>query len=100
MDDSKFDDRIKNKVYDYEAPGYDPAALDSLHHQLRSVYSWPWYSRYRTELLVGSGVAVFTLVFLCSQWYFAIRTTDTLNQKIEKLQIQQAEIDKLQEEIQ
>ena len=99
MDDQRFDDSIKSKVGDYEDPGFDPAALAALHHQMAAVSVVPWYSLYRTELMVGSGIALSTLIILWSQWFMSTSTTETLNEKIIALQTQQAEIDKLQNQI-
>ncbi len=99
MDDQRFDDSIKNKVGDYEYPGFDPTALATLHHQLGAVSSIPWYSLYRTELLVGSGIALSTLIIILSQWFMSNNTTEILNEKIIALNTQQQEISKLQSEI-
>lgn len=99
MDDQRFDDSIKNRVGDYEDPSFDPAALAAMHHQLGAVSSWPWYTQYRSELLVGSGILLSTLVILWSQWFMGNHTADGLNEKIISIQNQQDQIDKLQNEI-
>jgi hypothetical protein len=99
MDEKLFDDKIKNKVYDYEDPDFVPSALDALHQQMNSVSPWPWYSRYRTEIIVGSGLVLCTLIILWSQWYMGMRTAEALNEKILILENQQAQIEKLQNEI-
>ena len=99
MDDQQFDDSVKRKVGDYEDPGFDPAALAALHRQMASVSVVPWYSQYRTELLAGAGLLVSTLIILWSQWFMSTNATEMLSEKIITLQTQQAEIDKLQNQI-
>lgn len=61
MDDSRFDKSIREKPGKYEAQGFDPAALASLHHQMAAISFTPWYATYRTGLLVGSATYWFTL---------------------------------------
>jgi hypothetical protein len=99
MDDQRFDDGIKSKVGDYEDPGFDPAALASLHRQIAAASVVPWYSLYRTELMVGSGLMASTLVILWSQWFMSSSASEILNDKIIAIQNQQEQIDKLQNEI-
>lgn len=99
MDDQRFDDSIKNKVGDYEYPGFEPAALASLHQQMAAASVVPWYSLYRTELLVGSGLVASTLIILWSQWFMSSNTSEILNEKGIAIQNQQDQIDKLQNEI-
>ncbi len=99
MDDQRFDDSIKNKVGDYEDSGFDPAALAALHHQMAAVSVVPWYSLYRTELLVGSGLVASTLIILWSQWLMSSNTSEILNEKVIAIQNQQEQIDDLQNQI-
>jgi len=99
MDDHKFDDIIKGKMNDYEAPGFDPSALSALHRQMDSLTVWPWYSRYRTELLLGSGLMLCTLIVLWSQWYYNNRETLALEKNSVLLSVQQSQIEQLQHEI-
>jgi len=99
MDDHKFDDIIKGKVGDYEAPGFDPAALSALHHQMATLTIWPWYSRYRTELFVSSGLFLSTLIILWSQWSFSSRETQAFEKNDLLLKTQQEQIAKLQLEV-
>ncbi len=99
MDDHKFDDIIKGKVADYEAPGFDPGALSAFHHQMGTVTVWPWYSRYRTELLLSSGLVLCTLILLWNQWSFNARETQALKKNDEVLKTQQQQIDILKHEI-
>lgn len=99
MDDHKFDDIIKGKVADYEAPGFDPAALSALHHQMGTLTVWPWYSRYRTELLLSAGLVLCTLIILWNQWSFSNRETQALQKNDLLLKTQQVQLDKLQHEI-
>jgi hypothetical protein len=99
MDDQRFDDNIKRKVGEFEDPGFDPADLAALHHQLRTVSAWPWYEQYRTELMLASGLALCTLIVVWSQWFMSSHVTESLKEKIMTLQGQQAEIDRLQQEV-
>lgn len=99
MDDQRFDDIIKEKMGDYEAPGFDPSALSALHHQMGTLTVWPWYSRYRTELLLGSGLFLCTLIILWNQWSFSNREAQALKKNDLLLKSQQVQIDNLQHEI-
>ena len=99
MDDQRFDDIIKEKMGDYEAPGFDPSALSALHHQMGTFTDWPWYSRYRTELLLSSGLVLCTLIILWNQWSFSSSQIHALEKNDLLLKNQQAQIDKLQHEI-
>ena len=74
MDDEKFDDIIKKKVGEYQEPGFDPAALADLHYRMSAADAvWPWYVRYRTELFVGTGLILCTLIILWNQWFLSNR---------------------------
>ena len=61
MDDKDFDDIIKRKVGEHEDPVFDSSALSSFHQQMATLDYMPWTSRYRTELMIGSGIAISTL---------------------------------------
>lgn len=99
MDDHLFDERIKTKVGGYEDPSFDPGALAALHQQMAAVSIVPWYSTHRTELMIGLGMIISTLIILCSQWLMGARTEEALNEKIGAIQGLQQQIDKLQGEI-
>ena len=72
MDDNQFDDLIKGKVSEYQEPGFDPAGLADLHYRMAAADAvWPWYVRYRTELFVGTGLILCTLIILWSQWFLS-----------------------------
>ena len=74
MDDNQFDDIIKKKVGEYQEPGFDPAALADLHYRMSAADAvWPWYVRYRTELFVGTGLILCTLIILWNQWFLSNR---------------------------
>lgn len=99
MDDQRFDDIIKEKVGNYEDPAFDPSALSAFHHQLANVSSWPWYTRYRTELLIVSGMALCTFLIIVSQWYFAMQKSNLQTQHAAEIGAQQQQIKKLVHEI-
>lgn len=74
MDDNQFDDLIKGKVSEYQEPGFDPAGLADLHYRMAAADAvWPWYVRYRTELFVGTGLVLCTLIILWNQWFLSNR---------------------------
>jgi hypothetical protein len=100
MDDNHFDEHIRKKVAEYEEPGFDPAALADLHHRMAATDSvWPWYSRYRTELIVGTGLALCTLIILWSQWTLNSRESNLLNDNLSTSKNQDEQISRLQQEI-
>ena len=99
MDDKQFDDIIKKKTEDFEGPSFDPSALAALHHQLDTVSVFPWYSVYRTELLVASGLMLSTLIILWSVWFTNSNTSTVVEKQLLTLQAQQAQISKLTTEI-
>ena len=100
MDDRQFDDIIKKKIKEYREPGFDPVALADLHYRLTAVDAmWPWYVRYRTELFVGTGLLVCTLIILWSQWFLSGQGNALLNDNQRTLDRQGEQISKLQNEI-
>lgn len=96
MDDQRFDESIKRKIGEYEPPEFDPMALASLHHKMAASNAWPWYSRYRTEVLVGSGMILCTLLILLNQWYVNNSSTQQLKDEAYIIQIKNAQIEQLQ----
>jgi hypothetical protein len=99
MDDNQFDDIIKKKAGDYQEPGFDPAALSDLHYRLATDAVWPWYSRYRTELITCAGLALCTLIILWNQWRLS-NTEHMLLNDHQLASIKQGEqMSKLQHEI-
>ena len=100
MDDEKFDDIIKKKVGEYQEPGFDPAALADLHYRMSAADAvWPWYSRYRTELFVGAGLALCTLIILWNQMSLSNRENVLLTDNLNASKNQSEQISKLQHEI-
>ncbi len=99
MDDSKFDNIIKNKIGEYEDRGFDPAALSALHHQLAAVRILPWHTRYTTELLVGLGMLLITLTLLWGQWYWGNREVKLMEDELIALRMENSELRKLKSEI-
>jgi len=67
MDDRDFDNIIKGKLEHLEDEPFDPTALSDLHYRLAASAVTPWYSNYRTELLVVSSIIIMTLL---SSLYF------------------------------
>lgn len=100
MDDDKFDDIIKKKVGEYQEPGFDPAALADLHYRMSEADAvWPWYSRYRTELLVGAGLVICTLIILWNQRSLGNQENEQLRDNLNASKNQSEQISKLQHEI-
>ena len=100
MDDNHFDEHIRKKVAEYEEPDFDPAALADLHHRIAATDSvWPWYSRYRTELMMGTGLVLCTLIILWSQWTLSSRENILLNDNLSTSKSQDEHISRLQLEI-
>ena len=99
MDDDQFDDIIKKKVGEYQEPGFDPAAFSDLHYRLAADVVWPWYSRYRTELITGAGLALCTLIILWNQWWLSNQEHILLNDHQLASAKQSEQISRLQQEI-
>ncbi len=99
MDDNSFDDIIKRKVRDHEDPEFDPSALAAFNHRMSTLNYLPWYSRYRTALMVGSGVAMSTLFIIFSLWLMNANGSKALAENKLFIQSQQEQIAKLQHEI-
>ncbi len=100
MDDHNFDDLLKKKLRDYQVPGFDPSALAALHQQLDATQLSPWYSRYRSELWIGScAAALFAIMILWSP----VLNTSKEKERIEEIKTlvktQQEQIQKLQQEV-
>lgn len=99
MDDNQFDDILKKKLGDYEDPNFDPEALAGLHHRLDARLISPWYSRYRSELVTTSAIALCTFIIILSQWYWAEKNISTLTNSTHALAEQNEVIAKLEWEI-
>src|SRR6187455_1930977 len=99
MDDKDFDDIIKRKVGEHEDPVFDASALSSFHQRMETLDYRPWHSRYRTELMVGSGIAISALFFLMSVWLLNSDTSKSIEKDDLLFQDQQKKISALQAEI-
>jgi hypothetical protein len=86
MDDNRFDNELKKRLIEYEADGFDPAALAALHHQMASESPTPWYTSRSSELLVGSGTIISTLLIIWFQWYTNHINTEMLQSKLTQLE--------------
>jgi hypothetical protein len=86
MDDNKFDNELKNRLSEYEADEFDPAALAALHHQMASEAPTPWYTSRSTELMVGSGIIISTILIIWFQWYTNHINTEMLQSKLTQLE--------------
>ncbi len=97
MDDNKFDDLIRDRVGEYEAPGYDPTALADLHYRMASQYSVPWHVRYRNEMLVAAASVMLAIALLWGQWRIGEAQNQTLRNEISALQEERAELKSIQD---
>ncbi len=70
MDDSDFDELLKDKFEGHEFSGSVPNALDRFHSRLASYQTIPWYSQYRTEIFVATTFILFTLFNSLFYWNF------------------------------
>ncbi|MEQ9166325.1 MAG: hypothetical protein RLO12_08705 [Fulvivirga sp.] len=64
MDDSRFDDIIKNQVDEFDQVEFDPSALAGLHYKMDSSIRSSFYSRYRNEILVAAATTVIAVLIL------------------------------------
>ncbi len=69
MDDSTFDDLLKDKFERYEHPDIGPDALASFRDHMSSFPSISWYTKYRTEVYVTASFLLFTLLNGYILWY-------------------------------
>ena len=99
MDDQGFDDIIKRKVGEYEDPKFDTSSLFDFHNRMATLESVSWYSRYRTEIMIGSGILLSTLIILSGLWFMNQFQSRVLEKNKLYIQDQQKEIAKLKHEI-
>jgi uncharacterized small protein (DUF1192 family) len=99
MDDQGFDDIIKRKVGEYEDPKFDTSSLTDLHNRMATLKYAPWYSHYKTELMISASILLSTLVMLSGLWLMNNHQTTALEEKQIYIQSQKDEIAKLKDEI-
>ena len=99
MDDKDFDDIIKRKVGEHEDPVFDSSALSSFHRRMATLDYLPWSSRYRTELMIGSGIAISTFLIIMSVWLLNTNTSESHKKNNLLIHDQQKKITELQAEI-
>ena len=89
MDDKTFDKHIKSRMEDYQETGYDPVALTDLHRRIDASAYLPWYTQYRNELLITSGIVI--LILLNTELYPRLFDADNqaLHREISDLKFQQ-----------
>ncbi len=95
MDDEQLDDSIKKKVEKFEGEPFDPSAFSALRFRMESA-QMPFHTRYRTELMIASALAIVTFIILLSQWMVTKAHTEAL---MSKMNGQEAKIEKLQQEV-
>ncbi len=65
MDDNRFDEIIKGKVGEYESRDYNPADLEAFHARMAAAVHYPWYVRYRREMITAAAtILIGSLVVL------------------------------------
>ncbi len=99
MDDQRFDDIIRDKIGEYESPGFDPAALSGLHYRMSMEYTAPWYVRYRSEMLVGVASVFIAMIMLWGQWKIGDYNRQLLHSEIADLQDQNKALAAMQDQI-
>ena len=100
MDDRRFDDIIKGKVDNYQPEAFDPTALADLHHRVASVpVQVPWYSSYRTELLVASAILVISAFNAIFFWLPSQRSINDLSGELSSLRTENQQINELQNDL-
>ena len=99
MDDKDFDDIVKKRVGEHEDPVFDSSALFSFRHQMAALIYSPWPSRYRTELMIGSGIAISTVLIILSVWLLNTHASESFKKSNLLIQDQQKKIAELQTEI-
>ena len=99
MDDKAFDDIIKRKVGGHEDPVFDSSALSSFHQRMAALNYVPWSSRYRTELIIGSGIVISTFLIMMSAWLSDTDASESLKKNNLLIRDQQKQITELQAEI-
>ena len=98
MDDNRFDSILRTKLEDYHHPVIDHTAISVLHQQQAVTTESSWYSRYRTEVLIGAGIVLFLLMYFLGYTLLnqTVRLTD---QQTKTLDDQSAELAALRKEV-
>jgi len=100
MDDRRFDDIVKGKVENYQPEAFDPAALADLHHRMAALpVQLPWYSNYRTELLVASTIVLISALNALFFWLPSQNSLNQLSDELSTLKSDNQQIDQLQTEL-
>jgi hypothetical protein len=97
MDDNRFDKILRSKLEDYHHPVVDHNALDALHQQA-AVLPTAWYSRYRKELAIASGIAILSLMYFLG-YLFLTRTMRLNDEQRNTIYHQKSEIEQLKDEL-
>ena len=98
MDDRKFDSIIRSKLEDYHHPVIDQSALDAFHRQNETIHSSSLYSRYRTELIIASGIALLVILYFVGHTLFT-RSLKLGEQQTNTASDQNAQIEALRKEV-
>jgi hypothetical protein len=98
MDDRKFDSIIRSKLEDYHHPVMDHSALDAFHQQHETIHQASWYSRYRTELIIASGVALLVILYFLG-YSLLTRSQDLGEQQTNAASDQKPQIEALRKEV-
>jgi len=97
MDDNKFDSILRSKLEDYH-PVIDHTAISALHQQQAVTTGSSWYSRYRTEVLIGSGIVMFLILYFLG-YTLLNHTVSLTEQQTKTINEQSAEIAALKKEV-
>jgi hypothetical protein len=112
MDEQSFDRYVKNKLDEYESPGYDASAFESLHGRLAHYPQQAWYRSGRRAITYATLAIIFTLIngYMFLQWApqrvlpsaAPLATRDSLDARMNSLFLEvrqlHSEIDRLHQE--
>jgi hypothetical protein len=85
MDEREFDEAIRGKVSEYEAPGFDPVALAALHHRMAAAEPVSWYGHYRSEIIAAAATAAVCTFLGIMQWYGSRHEERALQSDLESI---------------
>lgn len=100
MDDSKFDQHIRNKVARYRDEGIDPGALERLHQRLEGVsYDLPWYKSVKNLTWIAASVVLISLLNFSLYSYIHRSDNKKLLDQLAQLKSDQKELYELQNQV-
>ena len=99
MDEGKFDDKIREKLGEYSAPGFDPNALAALHQKMAGKNPLSWYQKYKLQTVASLLTMIISLVIIGSQWYLNTKSTTLLEKENAALRDQVSTLNQVKDEL-